>query len=550
MLIRSLALCSAIVLLSACGGGGGGSSAPAPVQQVNRAPTSISLSSSSVLEGTQGATIGTLNTSDPDGGSFNYTISGDDASSFRVSGNSLQLAAEVAADYETKTSYSITIESTDSGNLSTSKDFTITVIDAVEGRVVDAPLSGSNVFIDLNGNSVQDSDEPNGTSDANGFFIVENTVTEGAPKIISIGGTDTKTGETLPNLALMSDLPSDSSKSMAVTPLTTVVAAAETPEAKAQVLEALGVSGTVEELLTTDTWAAAEAGDETAKELQRKNQQIGLILQTAETLVDSDSATKATDITQAVAKQLVETASSSDSIDLTQTATITAVLTDAVAEVAPTVTVAAETIAAVSSSVSEVNTLVADSTLDPTGDASKEILEAAQTTLQTSVEQLAEGTVDVATFEEATESKTLFEGSTVLEALPDNDGDGLADAVDTDDDNDGFSDIEEALAGTNPLVVTVLTGRVVDGPISGSTVFVDTNSNNRLDSTENTATTDTEGNFVLRPNSLKTMDESATIISLGGTDTFTNKSLNDIALLSTVPSDAKSKVYLTPLAPC
>ena len=95
--------------------------------------------------------------------------------------------------------------------------------------------------------------------------------------------------------------------------------------------------------------------------------------------MDSDSATKATDITQAVAKQLVETASSSDSIDLTQTATITAVLTDAVAEVAPTVTVAAETIAAVSSSVSEVNTLVADSTLDPTGDASKEILEAAQT---------------------------------------------------------------------------------------------------------------------------------------------------------------------------
>ena len=128
-----------------------------------------------------------------DGGSFNYAISGDDASSFRVSGSSLQLAAEVAADYETKTSYSITIESTDSGNLSTSKDFTITVIDAVEGRVVDAPLRGSNVFIDLNGNSVQDSDEPNGTSDANGFFIVENTVTGGSPKIISIGGTDTKT---------------------------------------------------------------------------------------------------------------------------------------------------------------------------------------------------------------------------------------------------------------------------------------------------------------------------------------------------------------------
>ena len=127
-------------------------------------------------------------------------------------------------------SYSITIKSTDSGNLSTSEDFTISVIDAIEGRVVDAPLSGSNVFIDLNGNSTQDSDEPSGTSDSNGFFVVENSVTEGSPKIISIGGTDTKTGETLPNLALMSDLPSDLSKAMAVTPITTVVAAAETPE--------------------------------------------------------------------------------------------------------------------------------------------------------------------------------------------------------------------------------------------------------------------------------------------------------------------------------
>ena len=59
-----------ISLLGACGGGGGGSSAPAAVQQVNRAPTSIALSSSSVLEGSKGSSIGTLSTSDPDGGSY------------------------------------------------------------------------------------------------------------------------------------------------------------------------------------------------------------------------------------------------------------------------------------------------------------------------------------------------------------------------------------------------------------------------------------------------------------------------------------------------
>ena len=109
-------------------------------------------------------------------------------------------------------------------------------------------------------------------------------------------------------------------------------------------------------------------------------------------------------------------------------------------EIAPEVSVTTETIAAVSGSVSEVNTLVGDSQLDPTGDANAEILEAAQTTLQSSVEELAAGTVDVAAFETATESKTLFEGSTVLEALPDADDDGLADAVDLDDDADGVDD--------------------------------------------------------------------------------------------------------------
>ena len=46
---------------------------------------------------------------------------------------------------------------------------------------------------------------------------------------------------------------------------------------------------------------AAQTGDESAKELQRKNQQVGLILQTASSLLSEDSASKATDVTAAVA---------------------------------------------------------------------------------------------------------------------------------------------------------------------------------------------------------------------------------------------------------
>ena len=426
-----------VFLLWGCGGGGSS----------NSPPTSVSISKTSVLEGTTGAAVGTLSTADADGGVFTYSLSGTDASSFVVSGSSLRLASDVAADYDTKTSYSISVRSTDSGNLSVSKNFTISVLDAIKGRVVDAPLRGSSVFIDVDGDLVRDPSEPSATSDSDGFFALENQAGSGLPKMISIGGTDTKTGQALPNLALMSDLPSDTTKSIAVTPITTLVAVAETPAAKAKVLTALGVTGTVEDLLTTDSWAAAEAGDTNAKELQRKNQQIGLILQTAESLVDSSSSTKATDVTQAVAKQLVEVTGSSDSIDLTQTAIITQVLTDSMAEVASSATVSAEAIAAVSNSVSQVNTLVADTSLDPTGDASAEILEAAQTTLQDSAEALVAGTVDVAAFTSATDSKNLFEGSTVLEALPDADGDGLSNAIDPDDDNDGVLDIKDGYPG-------------------------------------------------------------------------------------------------------
>ena len=139
-------------LLSGCGGG-----------TSNSPPTSVSISNTSVLEGTQGATIGTLTTVDPDGGSFSYTISGADASSFAISGSSLGFASDLAADYETQTDYSISIRSTDTGGLSVSDSFTVSVIDAIEGRVVDAPLQGSNVFIDLDGDLVQGSDEPSGT---------------------------------------------------------------------------------------------------------------------------------------------------------------------------------------------------------------------------------------------------------------------------------------------------------------------------------------------------------------------------------------------------
>ena len=123
----------------------------------------------------------------------------------------------------------------------------------------------------------------------------------------------------------------------------------------------MGIDKTPEELLTTDNWAAAEAGDETAKAAQRVNQQVGLLLQTAATVADDGD--ESTDISVSLAKQVAteisEIAVSDEGIDLTSSDTLTTVLSEAVAEVAPEVVVEDAAIG-IASSVATVNTVVAD----------------------------------------------------------------------------------------------------------------------------------------------------------------------------------------------
>jgi len=87
----------------------------------------ISLSAITIEENSAGATVGTLT---PDSDSYTYSLSGDDAGSFVVSGVELSLAESVAADYETQPSYSIIVTVVDSTGNSTDQNFTIAVVDA------------------------------------------------------------------------------------------------------------------------------------------------------------------------------------------------------------------------------------------------------------------------------------------------------------------------------------------------------------------------------------------------------------------------------------
>ncbi len=103
------------------------------LSRVNVAPTDIALSSSSIAENAAiNATVGTLSTNDPDAANtFTYTLEtglGDtDNAAFSIVGNSVQAA--LSFDFESKSSYSIRVRSTDQGGLWFEKSFTITVLD-------------------------------------------------------------------------------------------------------------------------------------------------------------------------------------------------------------------------------------------------------------------------------------------------------------------------------------------------------------------------------------------------------------------------------------
>jgi hypothetical protein len=91
------------------------------VTNVNEGPTDISVSSNSVAENqSTGTVVGNLSTTDVDTGStFTYSLvsgSGDtDNSSFQIVNGQLQTNASF--DFETKSSYSIRVRSTDQGSL-------------------------------------------------------------------------------------------------------------------------------------------------------------------------------------------------------------------------------------------------------------------------------------------------------------------------------------------------------------------------------------------------------------------------------------------------
>ncbi|HBH53145.1 MAG TPA: hypothetical protein DDY91_14750 [Planctomycetaceae bacterium] len=114
----------------------------------NEAPTNVDLSGNTITENLPvGTTLGTLSSTDPDAGdSFTYSLIGGDTAQFEIVGN--ELRSKSIFDFESVGGYSVTVRTTDAGDLTFDRVFTITVLDANEAPT-DVALSGTTITENL-----------------------------------------------------------------------------------------------------------------------------------------------------------------------------------------------------------------------------------------------------------------------------------------------------------------------------------------------------------------------------------------------------------------
>jgi uncharacterized protein YjiK len=182
----------------------------APATGVNQAPTAVTLSNPvlSILENTNTASpikVADIVVTDDGQGTNNLTVSGLDASFFEIVGSGLYIKAGTVLDFETKTSYSITVN-VDDPTVGTTPDastsYTLAVTDVVNEGTALSPLVISEVAPWSSGNSALGADwfevTNTGTSavDITGWKMDDNSNTFAAAVPLS-GITTIASGESV-----------------------------------------------------------------------------------------------------------------------------------------------------------------------------------------------------------------------------------------------------------------------------------------------------------------------------------------------------------------
>lgn len=131
----ALSIITALYLVGCDGGGSKGSNTAAtPIIESKldtNAPTITSASTFSVAENQNSAF--TVTATDDSNTTIAYSIiSGNDSSAFSINSTSGVVTFNTAPDYETKTSYLVTVKATDSSNNNSMKDVTVSITDVLE----------------------------------------------------------------------------------------------------------------------------------------------------------------------------------------------------------------------------------------------------------------------------------------------------------------------------------------------------------------------------------------------------------------------------------
>jgi subtilisin family serine protease len=426
------------VAIVSCGGGSGSSSAYLPPSYND------DYSNISVTEGSKN--IISLIATDTNNRLVTHSIiGGNDEELFSLTANG-QLALIKASDFELPHDsdidniYEVSVQAA-AGADTTLLDIRVSIQDALEGRVVDGPIVGAFVFVDNDGDLVFDDDEYKTTSNAEGFFYINKTIIGCTgicnQRLVARSGIDSHTGRSS-NLILMAPVLLD--KLVTISPISTLITVATDSK---ELLNGLGITDDKNDVLTSKFWSLAIQDQVAAKQITKLNLQLSMILNATHYLITPQENVTVMQIAAAAATKLASIISDDKEV-LTSKEILSNYFSTLINELAVEINFDVSYIGKLAENITQINALLSEKTLQPTGNISSEILTFSQAAIATSIYGATRSNLDLEQFSEATSIRKIFTNSALIQSLDDFDTDGLANVIDLNDDNDSVDDLFDA----------------------------------------------------------------------------------------------------------
>jgi serralysin len=372
---KLLPITFSILFIVSCGGGGGGGggspttpSTPAPTVNLSAEPTSVLLESTSTLiwSSTNASSCSaswTTQTSTYGSRTVTITTAGNNSFSMTCSGDGGSRSASVTVEGYRNT----------------------------EGVVVDGYISGAEVFIDEDDDWALDSNENSTTSDNNGKFTIKYT----NGNLVSFSGTDLDSQTLLDNLLLTHKL-TGHTDFKAVTPVTSIAAFMEDSSV---VNVALGIDSSID-VFTFDP--VANKGDGGINDyLYEKGNQLTVLAFALQNITNNLNTTTETTqdyfkaITEEIEKEYTETKTK---VDIETEVFVTKVFDNVITTKSVTIDEAAK-----SNTVSALTGMLPVIQVKSEDDITTAVIRFAISTLQTDIQDIANGSASAETLKSYTE---------------------------------------------------------------------------------------------------------------------------------------------------